>query len=83
MADLIDLMSGVSTVVRAGWIVWLMWAIVQIYWYRTAREMEPELDLANQDADCSSLHPHESASFIAPVWSPAWLRPVWTEHSVA
>ena len=45
VADLLRLASDVSPAVKAGWIMWLVWAAVQVWWYRMSRESEPAFDL--------------------------------------
>ncbi len=37
MGDMMDLFQQISTSVKLGWIVCLVWAVVQIVWYRRAR----------------------------------------------
>ncbi len=37
MGGLMDLFQQISTSVKLGWIVCLVWAVVQIAWYRHAR----------------------------------------------
>ncbi len=34
MADLIDVLNHVSTLTKAAWMLWLVWSVVQIGWYR-------------------------------------------------
>ena len=34
MADLIGVLKHVSTLTKAAWILWLVWSVVQIGWYR-------------------------------------------------
>jgi hypothetical protein len=34
MADLIDVLNHVSTWTKAAWMLWLVWSVVQIGWYR-------------------------------------------------
>ena len=34
MADLIDALNHLSTSIKAAWILWLVWSVVQIGWYR-------------------------------------------------
>ncbi len=37
MVGIMDLFQQISTSVKLGWIVCLVWAVVQIAWYRRAR----------------------------------------------
>ncbi len=37
MGGIVDLFQQISTSVKLGWIVCLVWAVVQIAWYRHAR----------------------------------------------
>jgi hypothetical protein len=34
MSESLDVVSGFSSWVKFGWVVWLLWCLVQIEWYR-------------------------------------------------
>ena len=42
MADLIDVVSQISTPVKVGWLICLAWAAMQLEWYRRVRTEKPE-----------------------------------------
>jgi hypothetical protein len=37
MGDWLELMSELSMPVKAGWLIWLVWGIVQVVWFRRTR----------------------------------------------
>ena len=41
MADLSGVLNHVSTSTKAAWILWLVWSVVQIGWYRRFVVAEP------------------------------------------
>ena len=41
MADVVALLTQVSTPIKIGWVFWLTWSIVQTAWYRRSRFAVP------------------------------------------
>ena len=37
MVDVITVVNGLPPAIKAGWLVWIGWAAVQVIWYRRAR----------------------------------------------
>ena len=40
MTRVFELVTGLSSIVKVGWILWLTWGVAQIYWYFAAREWD-------------------------------------------
>ena len=43
MANLITVLNHVSTPIKAAWMLWLLWSVVQIGWYRRFAVAMPAL----------------------------------------
>ena len=42
----ISLVMGLSLPVKMAWIVWLLWAAAQVFWFRRSRVAQPALSLS-------------------------------------
>lgn len=50
MTDLMSVVHQISNPVKAGWVVWVAWGLVQFGWYRHARTAAPAEQPAKQPA---------------------------------
>ena len=56
MAELIHLVNDISTRVKIGWVVVLVWGAVQFMWYQRARALPEDLGVEPSTVHDTSVH---------------------------
>src|SRR4029079_19300975 len=81
MTRLLELVSGLSSIVKVGWILWLTWAVAQVYRYSAPREWDSAPEVDTRAAGWPPLRAEDVVATIPP--SDNTDRREWPEAAVS